>query len=216
VFGGRLSGGQEGVFVYDLASEMLEFKDQSFFSAQFARPYWDAEGQGFYYPHINQEGSRSRLSYLDIDSEERTDLFDLRSGSAVISPDGARFAVTTRDRKAGTYRLLVRDRETGNERLLLEGRRPNRIGTTPHWTPDGERIAFWRVDSETQEAHLWSIRADGTGLQETELTARDVDITNLEELSIHPDGKRVAYSAGKVRFEIWALEGVLPSRDTSD
>lgn len=216
LLGGTLAGGQNGIFVLDIESRETQYKVRSFFAPRNARPFWEPSGKGFYYPYFDEEASEGWLRHYDTDTGERSNLFRLKDGNAVLSPDGGSFAVTQRDRREGVYQLFVRNAKTGEQRLLIEDRKPSRVGTTVHWTPDGKRIAFWRIDHDTGEARLWSIRPDGTDLRSTELITRSVNPSNIEELTIHPDGQRVAYSTGQRRFEVWAMKGLLSSDAIDD
>jgi hypothetical protein len=97
------------------------------------------------------------------------------------------------------------------ERELVRADTGERIGATPAWTPDSKRIIFWRKHDETRVATLWSVKPDGSELTSAGFSA-NVHPLNLEELSVHPDGRHVADSASKTRFEIWTLENFLPKR----
>ena len=115
------------------------------------------------------------------------------------SPDGTRFAVVDRCRVKDTTLLLTLDIETGRERELLRLSRPDGAELPTQWTPDGETILFWR----------FSQSEDKTGLAFSHLTGRS-------SLSLHPDGKRIAFSAGDPKLEIWKLSNFLSRLGVSD
>ncbi len=67
------------------------------------------------------------------------------------------------------------------------------------WTPDGRYIMFGKQPDE-----LWRLPAEGGKPQK--LLAMD----GLANISIHPDGQRIAFTGGKEEWEVWAMENFLP------
>jgi hypothetical protein len=52
---------------------------------------------------------------------------------------------------------------------------------------------------------VWRIPAEGGEPQKTELA-----MEGLRSLRFHPDGKRIAFSAGRQQYEVWVMENFLP------
>ena len=97
-------------------------------------------------------------------------------------------------------------------------REPEGMGRHPAWTPDGQYILFWKrfgVDKQnpTREAELWRIPSEGGEPRKTQLTA---EYPFFASISVHPDGRRIAYSAGNSHFEIWVLKNLLPKPSASN
>lgn len=46
----------------------------------------------------------------------------------------------------------------------------------PAWTPEGSRIVFQRADVQGNEAGIWSVAPDGTGLQQLSSVGRAVQV----------------------------------------
>ena len=82
------------------------------------------------------------------------------------------------------------------------------------WTQDGQGVLF-RRNSDFNNRHdqnlkeeLWRISVEGGEPQKLEL-----EMDRLRHLGIHPDGKRIAFAAGRFQAEVWALENFLPKAD---
>ena len=63
----------------------------------------------------------------------------------------------------------------------------NEGSSAPAWSPDGRTIAFNRPIHGTEEAHMWTVRPNGTGLRQ--LTRQPV---STDQPSWSPDGRRLA------------------------
>ena len=75
--------------------------------------------------------------------------------------------------------------------------------TGAEWTPDGRHLILtasgegnpeiWRVSLEGGQPLKMAIPADWQG-----------------SFRVHPDGRRIAFAAGKTRSEVWVMEKFLP------
>ncbi len=205
VFGAKHKN-RDGLYLFDLETREAKFAVEAA-GWKHQRAFWHASGRRIYHQGWDEDQQTLFSATYDLQSGTRERLFEAKFADAVPSPDGRAFAVRDHDRKSGISRLLLRDAATGETRRLHEVRKPEEIGTFPAWTPDGRRIAFWKVNSQSGAGTLWSVRKDGSGLCQTKIKVKSV---HSRDLSIHPDGQQVAYSAGKSRYEIWALENFLP------
>ena len=93
--------------------------------------------------------------------------------------------------KGGEARELVR---------LQDGE--EMIGTA--WTPDGRYVLFTKGKANSSERTLWSVPARGGAPNRIDLT-----MPLIRSLRIHPDGKRIAFTAGEELTEVWVLENFL-------
>ncbi len=101
--------------------------------------------------------------------------------------------------------------ETREVRPLLEVP----VGAGPlAWSPDGESLYFTRdsrrvnAEPEDHTHQLWRIPVDGGEPQKLDLGIGD---TRVHGISLHPDGRQVAFAAGEnTGSEIWVLENFLP------
>lgn len=115
------------------------------------------------------------------------------------SPDGRHLAFTI-----GDSALMVMPVAGGQPRELLRVRQGSLARNLLTWTPDGEAILFGKVGSQ-QKTEVWQIPADGGEPEKLELA-----LEGLRDLRIHPDGRRVTFSAGEHKAEVWVLENFLP------
>ncbi len=141
------------------------------------------------------------------------------SGSA-ISPDGQRLAFVQvggdaglKDADAGITTLNVIPTAGGEARELLRARAPEVI-SVPAWMPDSRQLIFARsVVGEKPQFKLWRVAAGGGEPQSLGLTMQGLQ---PDGLSVHPDGRRIAFTAGKLhQSEIWALKSFPPALETA-
>ena len=94
----------------------------------------------------------------------------------------------------------------GEARDLLRLQYPKAFGSMA-WTPAGRRLLFVRTDQEDRKTvEIWTIPTEGGEPQGTGLT-----LSPMSQISVHPDGRRVAYNVMKSKWETWAIESFLPS-----
>lgn len=114
-----------------------------------------------------------------------------RITEAVPSPDGKQIALTM------SYEDIAENK--GNAEIYLitaEGGEMKRLTKTAgsesnlQWIENGERIAFLRMDKESETMQIYSIKADGSGEQKMSSESR-----GIESFKISPDGKHVIYSS---------------------
>jgi len=139
-----------------------------------------------------------QLAWVDRNGNETPLPEAQRYGHPRISPDGARIAVTIRDKSWDLWALEL-DRGTLS-RLSFES--ATQLGAL--WTPAGDRIVYTQDDPPY---NLYRRSADGTGQPEL-LVKTPVD---NEARSISPDGKVLLYSSSQSEtgYDLWflALDG---------
>ena len=126
-----------------------------------------------------------------------------------VAPDGQRLAFVWSDAKSEMTTALMALPTTGGEpRELLRAKDPARIGVTA-WTADSRQIIYARsVTGEKGMFEFWRISAEGGEPQNLGLK---MEAQVPYGLSVHPDGTRIAFTAGTLRrIDVWVLKDFLP------
>lgn len=123
--------------------------------------------------------------------------------------DGRTLAWSVRERSEGRPpEAVLRVREPdGTIRELLRAVAPDWL-MLMDWAPDGRSVYVVRQTASRPGAaptrsELWRVPIDGRPPVATGLTA-----PSLRGVSVHPDGRTVAYVTGLPTWEIWAMEGI--------
>lgn len=166
---------------------------------------WAADGKAIFYVH--EDGSRSsEIRFRDLETGREQKLYRPVPPSRIRylarSPDGRRLAFGS---SSGDYAqeeaLLVIPSGGGETREVLRMQKGGLSGV--EWTPDGRQLFFSRAGDSAPE--LWRIPLEGGQPQKLELS------TDWQgDVSLHPAGRRIAFTAGKNRSEVWVMENFLP------
>lgn len=127
-----------------------------------------------------------------------------------VSPDGRRIALVTGGDESQASRLLVLRIEGGEAREVWRAEYPlhlERNASRPPWTPDGRYVLVVRGSWEDGEHVVLAVPVDGG----EPITVMDFPDAR-PHLSLHPDGRRLAYSAGERRTELWVLDDLTPEQ----
>jgi Tol biopolymer transport system component len=107
----------------------------------------------------------------------------------------------------GNALMVVRADGVARELLRLKESERFYGSRTIQWTPDGRYILFVKQANEKAPCELWRIPAEGGQAQNL-----GVAMEELDELRVHPDGRRLAFMAGKKDAgEVWVMENFLPA-----
>ncbi len=139
---------------------------------------------------------------LEGDSEDRRIMplpRETRLLDADQSPDGRRIALAwTSPGKATGATIAVVGAAGGDARRVLT--LPGGELTDLNWAPGGSRLVVGTRGSSG--SRLWLVSASGDSMQEIPSPP-----DRLPGLSFSPDGKQLAYAAGKTTQEVWVLHG---------
>ncbi len=125
------------------------------------------------------------------------------------APDGRTLAWSVRERADGQPPdavLRVRSPD-GAIREVLRASAPDWL-MLMDWAPDGRAVYVvrqfaTRPGATPARTELWRVPIDGTAPVATGLVAHA-----LRGVSVHPDGKTIAYVTGLPTWEMWALDGI--------
>lgn len=166
---------------------------------------WSADGTALFY---TDEAADSTTGILmrELASDQEQDLFrDVAPPffyGLTASPDGQHLAFGIWDVKERQSRLAVMSLARNERRVLLELALPAHVAP-PAWYPDSRHLMY------EAEGQLWRISVDG-GQPESLGTYAPLRY-NQAGLSIHPDGRRIAFVAEEERrSEVWMIDSLLP------
>jgi Tol biopolymer transport system component len=173
---------------------------------------WSGDGKSIFYHQLDSASNRSSIVARDLDTGQEKELHSLAKGSSnyagglALSRDGRQLAFEVHE--SGSKIIKVLPAAGGEARELLRGDgslMPPGFGTIA-WTPDGRSVLFARrTGPGSPKTELWSVPVQGGEPRKLELTAE-----NMRDLSVHPDGRHIAYTAGRDRSEVWVMENFLP------
>jgi serine/threonine-protein kinase len=143
---------------------------------------------------------------------ERTIVPDPPDGTILsfgTAPDGRHiaFSLNTGKQEKDIVSSLMVQSPSGNTHELLSLPGPSAI-RFQEWTPDGRDVIYSTQTAVSPVPRLWRIPASG-GTPRDMMTTVDAP-QNLNAVALSPDGRRIAYTAGRTAFEIWTMEGFLP------
>ena len=172
------------------------------------------DGEAIYYTASHVTSKSKRILVRDLQTGQEQELYRVALPSFVstlaLSPDGRLLAFVLMDYTTRSTALMVMPAGGGEPRELLRMQEPEHIalygGIT--WTPDGREVIFGkgRKLGALATTELWRISAQGGEAQRLGLA-----MDGLRHLGFHPDGRQIAFSAGKhFAAEVWVLENFLP------
>lgn len=159
---------------------------------------WSADSRTLYFRR------RADMRALDIQSGQERPADGLL---LPLSPDGLWRASI--DRRNNSSSFTVVPAEGGQPRELLRVSAPEDI-RAPRWSSDSKFMVFEKTNMrDPNQFEIWSIPAEGG-------TAHKIELKEAESgsLHIHPDGRRVAFTMGEPKMEIWVMENLLPQLQT--
>ena len=127
---------------------------------------------------------------------------------AAVSPDDRWVLFRTWGQASRSSRMTVVSVTDGTVRHVVEVREPDFIPGFGGlgWSPDGEHIWFVKASPDAKDAFaLWRVPFKTGDPEPTGVTA-----ARLRDLHFHPDGRRVAFTAGGPKYEVWVMENFLP------
>ncbi|MFO7732372.1 MAG: tetratricopeptide repeat protein, partial [Candidatus Aminicenantes bacterium] len=177
-----------------------------------------ADGKSVYYTSFDFAQKRSRIVRLDLTTREAREIYRQEAppdiGGLSVSPDGKQllFGTLAPD---GRFVLKVIPLPEGQPREIIKAEAVafgDSIGIHGafSWAPDGKKILFFKdIPGEKQniKSELSAVPVDGGPIQGLGLVVDG----SPDVISLHPDGRRLAFSASRPGAEIWVLENFLPA-----
>jgi Tol biopolymer transport system component len=177
---------------------------------------WSSDGQSIYYSlgerHV--QSTRQSLRLRDIETAEETELLRAVSPEGFsglgLSRNGQRLAFVWEHGETGSRALRIIPSAGGQSTELYRVDDPDALISpgSLEWTPNDREILFVRkIGSESNE-QTFELMAVST--HDGSLRGLGPIMADVRELRLHPDGSQLAFTAGRMKLELWAIEGFLP------
>jgi len=121
------------------------------------------------------------------------------------SPDGRLLALVVHERGTPSAALLkVMPAAGGEPRELVRVPEPEAIiETSLAWTPDSRETLIARSPASLRgRTRLWRVPVDGGAPAPVDLPLA----ARLRSVSVHPNGRRIAFTAGVATAEVWRMD----------
>ena len=187
-----------GVSARDGAATAIALASEGFFTL----PSWSNDARYFVYRHQTTAGGAMVL--LDrTTAQSRTLLADRSFGLFAIAPDGKSVAFVEPLQAPRALNVLTIETGAIESIFAVQGG-----GTVSgfRWLPDSRRIVTWTSSGGDTSGSVVPI--------DRSVPVR-LDASIPSGFTVHPDGRRIAFTAGQRRIEVWMLQNFLPSRATT-
>ncbi len=167
---------------------------------------WSPDGKAVYYIHADMREPVTGIRFRNLKSGEERTLHRTtgfhRHNNLALSPDGRLLAFgLSEGHRTQAKVLMVMPAAGGNPRELLKLKKGSLSGVA--WTRDGKHLLFSKTESDRSE--LCRVSAAGGRAQ-----VLGLETNEGARISVHPDGRRIAYTGGKTNQEVWVMEDFLP------
>lgn len=177
-------------------------------------PAWSHDGKLVFFVRNEVRKDTSALIQRDLRSGEEKEIYctsePISFNGFELSPDGQQIVLNLLERTTSTGTLKIVPLAGGESRDLFQVQGTSRImgSTRPVWTPDGKEILFVRIVQPQSVFEIWRVSVQSGKAEKLGLT-----MENMSNITLHPDGKRLAFQAGQTKSEIWVMENLLPEEE---
>ena len=174
------------------------------------------DGKSVFYTYFEFAKKRSRIMSLDLATRESRELYRQDAPPDItglsVSPAGQELIFGTLA-PGDSYVLMAIPLAGGPLREIIKAKSSSfGISLSIYggcWTADGKQILSFRDVGQGRErkSELCSVPAAGGEIQGAGLVVEG----SPSHLSLHPDGRRLAYAVSRSGTEIWVMENFLPA-----
>ena len=167
------------------------------------------DGKTFYYS-TSEKNSKSELRLLrlmkrNLETGQESELYRAESRGVgffglSVSPDGSRLAFMA-NVEAPHRVLLTLSTEGGTPHELYRGDFNNPLPFAGAWTKDSRNVLVHAKDGRL--TRLWAIPAEGG-----EPRKLDLAMETISQPAVSPDGRRVAFTGGQTKSEVWMIQNL--------
>ena len=166
--------------------------------SEFVGVQWAPDGTRVYF-------ERDNLMVRDIVTGAEAELYDGGVGGLRISRDGTRLAFRYDEDDVRGIMVLSVDGLHRNRLTRWQGQ--EWLGQLWDWTPDGAGVIWESAPDSPDGAKMWYVPVNGSPRRELA-----VDPADGQNFRFHPDGRRLAFTGGEQRHEVWVIQNFLADR----
>jgi Tol biopolymer transport system component len=176
---------------------------------------WSSDGKAIFYLRQESGSKTPSIVVREVETGQEKEVCRASAGSFInsfaVSPDGRWIVFRFFDQAPGLVGLKVVPSAGGAPRELVRLEKGENIpGFGPLvWSPDGSQVLFTKGGTSPQgmRFELWRVPVEGGKPQRADLA-----MDGLRDVRIHPDGRRITFSAGRPESaEVWVMENFLPT-----
>jgi Tol biopolymer transport system component len=174
-------------------------------------PVWTRDATGIIYGGYDGAAASWVIRARNLETRQEQELSrGMSVNDLALSPDGKQLAF------AAHRALFLMPAGGGEPRELLRVEQPERERLTSlAWMPDGQHLLFARLKLDStaprkRTTEVWRISASGGEPEQV-----GIAMDRLRGLRVHPDGQRIAFTAGAPEMEIWVMDNFLPTAQTA-
>jgi Tol biopolymer transport system component len=209
--GGTDFKGRDGVFRIDARTgevSPIVLSDD----ASNAYPQWSRDGARIYY-RVRQPRTRE-FAFIEreLASGHEREIVRGDLGSISLSPDGKWIAAQQVNRATNSESVVVIPVSGGDPKELLRVSQPARVNryTGMPWTPDGRGVLV-RTRLADDSGELWLVPVGDEPAYKIDVNVEAWATGPVGVISLHPDGRQLAFLTGEATSEVWRLENFLPA-----
>ncbi|MFZ2053366.1 MAG: tetratricopeptide repeat protein [Candidatus Aminicenantales bacterium] len=171
---------------------------------------WSKDGKLMFYSTGDEAGKTGSIFIHNFETgrEERLSGSPSKAQWFDISPDGKWLVLMNRE---GKRTLRIMPTSGGEPREIYSFEHEADYVLTPAWSADGRYVYFPKLQKSTGAMmDLYRVSVDGGEAQKIDLA-----MGRFRHFSVHPDGKRIAFSslgANPEQSQVWVMENFLPKR----
>jgi len=209
---GRGKDGREGIFRVDAQSGdfvpiVLIDKGLSMYSHR-----WSKNGKAMFYSTGDRAGKTGSIFIHNFETGQQDRIAGAPSSAQFfdISPDGKWLALLNREAQRV---ISIMPASGGEPREVHRFEQGGNFVITPAWSADGRYVYFSKLQKPQGQGNIWDVYRISADTGEAQRI--DLSMAPLRHYSLHPDGRRLAFSsmgANPEQSQVWVMENFLPKR----